>query len=152
MSFACPICSRVSHNPRDEAERYCGVCGFVDEPFDKEGRPRTMRKGPPPPPAVPVDQADYNEGVHTSRRQAARLHGAYLAAGARPFWALKEAPPLPDGERYGVAHLWVALPTLRPTGWGVRASTWDELRALLPAGLHLGIGPYPEPDIVETWA
>jgi hypothetical protein len=30
-AFTCPRCGRVSHNPRDLAERFCGVCGFVDD-------------------------------------------------------------------------------------------------------------------------
>ena len=35
--FICPICLRWSYNPNDAKHRYCGVCGFVDEPFDKAG-------------------------------------------------------------------------------------------------------------------
>ncbi len=26
MSFACPVCAAVSHNPNDEREGYCGRC------------------------------------------------------------------------------------------------------------------------------
>jgi hypothetical protein len=32
MSFTCPKCRRVSHNPNDERERYCGYCHeFIGE-------------------------------------------------------------------------------------------------------------------------
>lgn len=32
MSFTCPKCAAVSHNPNDERERYCARCrGFVDD-------------------------------------------------------------------------------------------------------------------------
>jgi len=31
MAFTCPFCLRVSHHPHDQAERFCGVCGFVDD-------------------------------------------------------------------------------------------------------------------------
>jgi hypothetical protein len=32
MSFTCPKCGRVSHNPNDEREQYCGHCHeFVGE-------------------------------------------------------------------------------------------------------------------------
>ena len=31
MSFTCPLCGRTSHNPTDEAERYCASChAFTD--------------------------------------------------------------------------------------------------------------------------
>lgn len=31
-TFICPKCNRVSHNPNDVAEKYCGACHlFVDE-------------------------------------------------------------------------------------------------------------------------
>lgn len=26
MAYTCPVCQKVSHNPHDEAERYCGRC------------------------------------------------------------------------------------------------------------------------------
>ncbi len=29
--FACPICRRRSFHPQDIANRYCAVCGFVDD-------------------------------------------------------------------------------------------------------------------------
>lgn len=31
VTFVCPICGRQSCNPHDAQERYCGVCGFVDD-------------------------------------------------------------------------------------------------------------------------
>ena len=32
MSFTCPDCKRTSHNPNDEANRFCGACHkFFDE-------------------------------------------------------------------------------------------------------------------------
>ena len=32
MSFTCPRCGAVSHNPNDARERYCGRCHvFVDD-------------------------------------------------------------------------------------------------------------------------
>lgn len=34
MSFTCPKCGRVSHNPNDAKERYCGAC---HEFFDEHG-------------------------------------------------------------------------------------------------------------------
>jgi hypothetical protein len=39
-AFTCPICRRVSHHPRDRAERYCGVCGFVDDVMAPTDRAR----------------------------------------------------------------------------------------------------------------
>jgi hypothetical protein len=30
-AFTCPKCGRVSHHPRDLAERFCAVCGYVDD-------------------------------------------------------------------------------------------------------------------------
>lgn len=38
--FLCPICHRVSHHPRDLAERFCEVCGFVD---DRTGQAKACR-------------------------------------------------------------------------------------------------------------
>jgi hypothetical protein len=32
MAFQCPICERISHHPRDRAERFCVRCGFLDDP------------------------------------------------------------------------------------------------------------------------
>lgn len=29
--FTCPICHRGSWNPHDAEERFCGVCGYVDD-------------------------------------------------------------------------------------------------------------------------
>jgi hypothetical protein len=26
MPFLCPLCRKISHNPNDEREGYCGVC------------------------------------------------------------------------------------------------------------------------------
>jgi hypothetical protein len=38
MSFKCPECGRISHNHRDEQERYCGTCrrffGYPNLAFD----------------------------------------------------------------------------------------------------------------------
>lgn len=44
-AFVCPFCARPSWSKQDAEHRYCKVCGFVDEPFDREGRPRA--DGPP---------------------------------------------------------------------------------------------------------
>lgn len=34
MTFTCPRCEAVSHNPNDAANRYCGRCHvFVDDPI-----------------------------------------------------------------------------------------------------------------------
>lgn len=30
-SITCPRCQRVSYNPNDIRERFCGVCGFHEE-------------------------------------------------------------------------------------------------------------------------
>jgi Zn ribbon nucleic-acid-binding protein len=38
--FTCPLCQRASWHPDDAKHRYCGVCGFVDDPVDKQGRLR----------------------------------------------------------------------------------------------------------------
>jgi ribosomal protein L37E len=40
LPFTCPQCSARSFNQNDARERYCGSCGFVDEPFDRNGMPR----------------------------------------------------------------------------------------------------------------
>ena len=29
--FVCPICKRQSWHPRDAEQRFCAVCGFVDD-------------------------------------------------------------------------------------------------------------------------
>ncbi len=29
--FVCPICQRHSWHPKDMTERFCSVCGFVDD-------------------------------------------------------------------------------------------------------------------------
>ena len=42
--FVCPICQRQSWHLDDARERYCISCGFVDEPFDREGKPREPAK------------------------------------------------------------------------------------------------------------
>ena len=35
MSYTCPRCGAVSHNPNDERERYCGRCKTFEVPeFD----------------------------------------------------------------------------------------------------------------------
>lgn len=34
MSYTCPRCGAVSHNPHDENERYCGRC----HEFEDEGK------------------------------------------------------------------------------------------------------------------
>jgi ribosomal protein L37E len=31
LPFVCPICGRPSWHPRDLAERFCRVCGFMDD-------------------------------------------------------------------------------------------------------------------------
>jgi len=35
--FVCPICQRGSWHPRDKEERFCGVCGFVDDVLAERG-------------------------------------------------------------------------------------------------------------------
>ena len=54
MSFTCPICGRVSHHPEDERRRFCGVCGFVDDP-------RRMR---------PVDPCRFDKLVFIEHKRA----------------------------------------------------------------------------------
>lgn len=31
MSYTCPTCHRVSHNPNDEKYKYCGNCRMFEE-------------------------------------------------------------------------------------------------------------------------
>jgi hypothetical protein len=31
VSYTCPRCKRTSHNPNDEAQRYCGACHRFEE-------------------------------------------------------------------------------------------------------------------------
>jgi ribosomal protein L37E len=33
-SFLCPRCGRRSYHPGDISERFCGVCGFVEDRYD----------------------------------------------------------------------------------------------------------------------
>lgn len=37
-AYRCPTCERVSWNPNDLANRYCGKCGFQDGSLHKDGR------------------------------------------------------------------------------------------------------------------
>jgi hypothetical protein len=50
----CLACNRISHNPNDIAQHYCGVCGFLDDLPEllrcdnTEGRaPGLLLEGPP---------------------------------------------------------------------------------------------------------
>lgn len=31
LPFVCPICQRITHNPHDAEQRFCAVCGYVDD-------------------------------------------------------------------------------------------------------------------------
>jgi hypothetical protein len=47
--FVCPICRRQSWHPRDGAERFCAVCGFVDDVLAAQVLERETKDNAPPP-------------------------------------------------------------------------------------------------------
>lgn len=39
-AFRCPICGRASANAGYASNRFCAVCGFVDDPIGRDGKLR----------------------------------------------------------------------------------------------------------------
>lgn len=37
-AFVCPLCGRASWHPKDAEHRFCGVCGFTEDVFDRSWR------------------------------------------------------------------------------------------------------------------
>lgn len=48
--FVCPICQRRSWHPRDLAERFCAVCGFIDDALAARRRAEAAYSAPGYPP------------------------------------------------------------------------------------------------------
>lgn len=72
--YVCPRCGRVSSNPNDERERYCGACGSEDGMLPKGGDESMY--GPP------LDMA-YQYTLHSQAREVV-LAAADAYAAVRP--------------------------------------------------------------------
>ena len=90
MSFLCPRCGAVSHNPNDAAHRYCGRChvfvGDNDEHLDGIAK----RKGP----RLEQITVEPNEGApdgYAWGAWASRIPCRYRRASARPSPTLSSA-------------------------------------------------------------
>lgn len=66
MSFTCPRCGAVSHNPHDEAEGYCGACHDWTE---THSRWQLWRRFLTEPCQYPEARALYAMAIATWRRQ-----------------------------------------------------------------------------------
>jgi plasmid replication initiation protein len=51
IPYVCPTCSRASYHPEDARHRFCGVCGFEDDPAEqRQARADAVAASLRPPP------------------------------------------------------------------------------------------------------
>ena len=86
-----------------------------------------------------------------NHRYFERLHRKLEARGRLPMWTLYGPTTREYTGKY-VARMWVTIPESKATRFCILHDTLDELRAMLPRGLHnIGRKPKDLPEIIEVW-